>query len=222
MIAFPWYWRRLLRVPWTARLSNHSILKEINPDWLFIGRTDAEGEAPTLWPPDMKSQLIWKDPDAGKIERKMRKEWQRMRCLYSITDSMDIGLSKTLGDSEGQGSLVCSPWVSKSQVWLSNRTTTNDCFLSSGCKEYAISSLQGSLILIIYILSPFLVGHFSASNANKADRFWELWWKRKEKTAHSNDPSQENTQQSSSYSNSNPQPTKASNWNIDSSVRSPT
>ena len=54
-----WCWRRLLRVPWTARRSNQSILKE-------IGRTDAEAETPILWPPDVKSWLIWKDPDVGK------------------------------------------------------------------------------------------------------------------------------------------------------------
>ena len=49
--------------PWTARKSNQSILKEII---IFIGRTDAEAEAPILWPPEAKSQLIGKDPDAGK------------------------------------------------------------------------------------------------------------------------------------------------------------
>ena len=55
-----------MRVPWTARRPNQSILKEINPEYSFIGRTDAEAEAPKLWPPDVKSQLIGKDPDAGK------------------------------------------------------------------------------------------------------------------------------------------------------------
>ena len=56
-----WYWRRLLRVPWTARRSNQSILKEIQPvhpkgdqSWVFIGRTDVEAETPILWPPDAK------------------------------------------------------------------------------------------------------------------------------------------------------------------------
>ena len=49
-----WCWRRLLRVPWIARRSNQSILKEISPEYLFIGRTDAEAEAPILWPPDLK------------------------------------------------------------------------------------------------------------------------------------------------------------------------
>ena len=47
-----WCWRRLLRVPWTARRSSQSILKE---SWVFIGRTDAEAETPILWPPDVKS-----------------------------------------------------------------------------------------------------------------------------------------------------------------------
>ena len=49
----PWCWRRLLRVPWTARRSNQSILKEISP--VLIGRTDAEAETPILWPPHSKS-----------------------------------------------------------------------------------------------------------------------------------------------------------------------
>ena len=49
-----WCWRRLLRVSWTARRSNQSILKEIGP-WVFIGRTDVEAEIPILWPSDMKS-----------------------------------------------------------------------------------------------------------------------------------------------------------------------
>ena len=60
-----WCWRRLLRVPWTARRSNQSILKEINPEY-SLEELMAEAEAPTLWPPDVKSQLIRKDPDAGK------------------------------------------------------------------------------------------------------------------------------------------------------------
>ena len=49
-----WCWRRLLRVPWTARRSNQSILKEIKP-WVFFGRNDAKGETPVLWPPHAKS-----------------------------------------------------------------------------------------------------------------------------------------------------------------------
>ena len=59
-----WCWRRLLRVPWTARRSNQSILKEISPEYSLEGH--AEAETPMLWPPDAKSWFIWRDPDAGK------------------------------------------------------------------------------------------------------------------------------------------------------------
>ena len=59
-------WRRLLRVPWTAKRSNQSILKEISPRCSFIGRTDAKVETPILCPPRVKCWLIGKDPDAGR------------------------------------------------------------------------------------------------------------------------------------------------------------
>ena len=59
-----WCWRRLLRVPWTARWSNQS--PKGDQSWVFIGRTDVEAETLILWPPDAKSWLIWKHPGAGK------------------------------------------------------------------------------------------------------------------------------------------------------------
>ena len=67
-----WCWRRVLRVPWTARRSNQSILREISSD-VFIGRTDTEAETPIFWPPHAKSWLIGKDPDAGKDQRQEEK-----------------------------------------------------------------------------------------------------------------------------------------------------
>ena len=67
-----WCWRRLLRVPWTAKE-----IKPVNPKGnqsrIFIGRTDVETETPKLWPPDAKSWLIWKDPDTGKDWRQEEK-----------------------------------------------------------------------------------------------------------------------------------------------------
>ena len=72
--------------------------KEIQPvhpkghqSWVFIGRTDAEAETPILWPPDAKSWLVGKDPDAG-IDR--GQEEKGTRWLNGITDSMDMNLSK--------------------------------------------------------------------------------------------------------------------------------
>ena len=66
-----------------------------NQPWIFTGRTDAEAEAPILWPSDAKSQLTEKKTlMLGKIEGKRRRGWQRMRWLDSITESMDMSLSK--------------------------------------------------------------------------------------------------------------------------------
>ena len=67
-----WCWRRPLRVPWTARRSNQSILKEVSPEYSLEGLILIT-EAPILWPPDMKSWLIRKDPDAGKTKGKRRR-----------------------------------------------------------------------------------------------------------------------------------------------------
>ena len=105
-----WCWRRLLRVPWTARRSNQSILKEISPEYSLEGlllklkfqyfdhlmqRTDSFEKTLML----------------GMIESKRRRGQQRMRWLEGITDSMGHEFEQTLGDSEGPGSLACcSPW----------------------------------------------------------------------------------------------------------------
>ena len=73
-------------------------IKPVNPKgnqpWILIGRTDAEAEAPILWAPDVKSQLIGKNPDAGKDWGQEKRRWQRMRWLDDITDLIDMNLSK--------------------------------------------------------------------------------------------------------------------------------
>ena len=85
--------KTLLRVPWTARRSNQSILKEISPGCSLEGLM-LKLKLPILWPPDAKNWLIWKDPDAGKDEGGRRRGWQRMKWLDGIMDSIDMSLSK--------------------------------------------------------------------------------------------------------------------------------
>ena len=73
-------------------------IKPVNPkgnqSWIFIGRTDAEAEAPILWPPDAKNWLIRKDPDAGKDWRQKEKGMIKTRWLDGTTDSIEMSLSK--------------------------------------------------------------------------------------------------------------------------------
>ena len=73
-------------------------IKPVNPKgnqpWIFIGRTDAEAEAPILWPPDAKNWLIRKDPDAGKDWGQEEKGATEDEMLDGITDSMDVNLNK--------------------------------------------------------------------------------------------------------------------------------
>ena len=86
-------------------------IKPVNPKgnqpWMFIGRTDAEDEAPVLWPPDAESQLIGKDPDAGKDWRQEEKgmtEDEIVRWHHRLNRRES---EQTPGDSEGQGRLAC-------------------------------------------------------------------------------------------------------------------
>jgi len=87
-----WCWRRLLRVPWTARIK--PVHPKGNQSWIFIGRTDAETKAPILWPPDTKNWPFEKTLMLGNIERRRRRRRQKMRWLDGITFLMDMSLSK--------------------------------------------------------------------------------------------------------------------------------
>ena len=79
---------------------------------MFIGRTDAEVEAPILWPPDVKSRLTGIDPGAGKEEGRRSRGRQRRRWMDSITHSIDMSLSKLREMVKDRGAwLECrSPW----------------------------------------------------------------------------------------------------------------
>ena len=108
-----WCCRRLLRVPWTARRSNQSILKG-NQSWIFTGRTDTDAETPILWPPDVKNWLISKDRNAGKVWRREEKGMTEDEMVewHHQLDGHECEWALRVGDGQG-GLACCSPWGQK-------------------------------------------------------------------------------------------------------------
>ena len=122
-----WCWRKTLESPLDSKE-----IQPVNPKgdqpWIFIGRTDAKAEAPILWPPDLKSWLIGKNPDAGKDWRPEKKGMteDEMVGWYHWLNGLEF--EQTLGDNGWQRNLVfCSPlgsqrvrynWVTEQQPYL--------------------------------------------------------------------------------------------------------
>ena len=113
----------------SAGVDCHSLLHKGNQAWIFIGRTDAEAEAPIiLWPPDANKTLWKKTPMLGKIESKRRRERQRMKWLDIITNSVDMHVSKLWEIVKDRGSSgVCSPWGHRVRHNLATKQQQHTC-----------------------------------------------------------------------------------------------
>ena len=116
-------------------LLDYKEMRPVNPKgnqpWIFIGRTDNEAKTPLLWPPDAKSLLITKDPDAGKDRRQEEKGTTEDEMVEWHHRLNGLEFEQTLGVGDGQGGLACcSPWGHKESNTTERQNNNNQSLVS--------------------------------------------------------------------------------------------
>ena len=140
-----WCWRRLLRVPWTARRSNQSILKEISLGCSLEGlmfKLKLQSFGQMIWRADSFEKTLM----MGKIEGRRRRGWQRMRWLDGITDSMNMSLGG-LGVGDGQGGLACCSSQRVRHDWVTELNWTEHKLLRHYYVEFYNENQSRTYIL---------------------------------------------------------------------------
>ena len=142
-----WCWRRLLRVSWTPRRYNQSILKEISPECSLEGlmlKLKLQYFGHLMWKADSLEKTLM----LGKIVGRRRRGWQRMRWLDGITNSMDMGLSvlqEFMMNREAWDTVVHG--VTKSQIWLSDQTELNWTDIEGEINSNTITARNFNILL---------------------------------------------------------------------------
>ena len=146
----------ILRFPWTGRKSNKSTLKEISPDWIFIGRIDADAETPIVWPPDVKNWLTGKDPDARKDWRQEEKGMTEDEMIGWHHQLNGLEFEQASGAGDGQGSLACCS-VGSQRVGHDWATELNWTTIF----QFVTVFLVGSVSFWLYLRLSSLFLHYS-------------------------------------------------------------
>ena len=168
-----WFWRRPLKVPWTARRSsNQSVLKEINPEYSLEGlmwKLKLQNFGHLMWRANSLEKILM----LGKTEGRRRSRWQRMKWLNSITYTLDMSLSKLqdiVKDREAWRTAVHG--VTKSWTLLRYWTMTITCYAFSTSVPWDLCpkfSFAVKAFLLSYCLSQHLIYFLHSTHNN-------LWW----------------------------------------------